>query len=118
MSNEPKPTPEAPPEEWEEVAPEDSEEDGVVINPYMDPDMPGGVPLLPGHPDQPMPPIIEDHLPDEEHDEPRPPLREPAELPDSLREAPGPYDVPLEEWDEEVLEDLPEEEQGEPVPPS
>lgn len=27
-------------------------------------------------------------------------------------------DEPPEEWDEEVIEDLPEEEQDEPVPPS
>jgi len=29
-----------------------------------------------------------------------------------------PDDEPPEEWDEEVLEDLPEEEQEEPVPPT
>jgi hypothetical protein len=31
---------------------------------------------------------------------------------------PMPGDEPPEEWDEEVLEDLPEEEQEEPVPPT
>lgn len=29
-----------------------------------------------------------------------------------------PPEPPSEEWDEEVMEDLSEEEQGEPVPPS
>lgn len=31
---------------------------------------------------------------------------------------PTPDDEPPEAWDEEVLEDLPEEEKGEPVPPT
>ena len=56
------------------------------VNSYVDPDMPGGVPVVPGHPDTPVPPMTEDDVP--------------------------------EEWDQEVTEDLPEEEQGEPVPPS
>ncbi len=56
------------------------------INPYVDPDMPGGVPLVPGDLDTPVPQMTEDDVP--------------------------------ETWDEEVLEDLPNEEQDEPVPPS
>jgi hypothetical protein len=34
------------------------------INPYVDPDMPGGVPLVPGHPDTPTPPMTEDDVPE------------------------------------------------------
>jgi hypothetical protein len=56
------------------------------VNSYVDPDMPGGVPLVPGHPDTPVPPMIEDEVP--------------------------------ETWDEKPLEDLPEEGQKEPLPPS
>jgi hypothetical protein len=36
----------------------------VPINPYVDPDMPGGVPLVPGHPDTPVP-VDPDEIPEE-----------------------------------------------------
>ena len=35
------------------------------INSYVDPDMPGGVPVVPGHPDEPVPPMTKDDLPEE-----------------------------------------------------
>lgn len=116
--SEPETPEDTPPETLEEVAPEDpkntmfndrSAEPGLpvgemspgtptlpseqkeipadaTVNSYVDPDMPGGVPVVPGHPDTPVPPMTEDDVP--------------------------------ETWDEEVTEDLPEEEQDEPVPPS
>jgi hypothetical protein len=62
-------TPEdSPPGTLEEVAPEDPTEDRdtppAPTNPYVDPDMPGGVPLIPGHPDTPAPPMTEDDVPE------------------------------------------------------
>lgn len=36
----------------------------------------------------------------------------------AFTDIPKPPPEPPEEWDEEVTEDLPDEEQGDPVPPS
>lgn len=32
--------------------------------PYIDPDMPGGVPVVPGDPETPVPPMTEDDIPE------------------------------------------------------
>jgi len=58
-----------PPGTLEEVAPtapEDCGPDDLPTNPHMEPDMTGGVPLAPGGPDKPVPPMTQDDLPREE----------------------------------------------------
>jgi hypothetical protein len=48
----------------------------VPVNPYVDPDMPGGVPLVPGNPEKPVDP--KDPLPAENPTEPGIPTKEPS----------------------------------------
>lgn len=62
-------TPKSAPEEDVSVPTPDSDTPSTPTNPYLDPDMPGGVPLVPGHPDTPVPPMTEDDVSEDWNEE-------------------------------------------------
>ncbi len=43
----------------------ESDTPSMPTYPYIDPDMPGGVPVVPGDPKTPVPPMTEDDIPEE-----------------------------------------------------